>query len=166
VSRRFYGDITPARLGSATSFKTSLYKDFSQANSRLHKVRTLQLGDVLKFDGCYIESHVHVKKSYHLFIKTTVLSEIFHCNASVCFSTVRTGTVAHTTTCPVDTESYFPGVKRPGREAGQSPPFFVEVKNARRYNSTALYVQIACYLIRYRDNFIFTLSKTHLALHI
>jgi hypothetical protein len=33
------------------------------------------------------------------------------------------------------TSGFFPGVKRPGREADHSPPFSVEVKNTWSYTS-------------------------------
>jgi hypothetical protein len=47
------------------------------------------------------------------------------------------------------------GVKRPGRETNHSPPSSVEVKNARSYTSTSLYIFIAWCLVKHRDNFNF-----------
>jgi hypothetical protein len=54
------------------------------------------------------------------------------------------------------------GVKRPGREAGHSPPSSAEVKNAWSYTSTPQYVFMAWCLVKHRDSFNFTLEgKTH-----
>jgi hypothetical protein len=50
----------------------------------------------------------------------------------------------------------FPGLKRPGREADNSPPSIV-VKNAWSYNSTPHYVFILWCSVEYRHNFTFTL---------
>jgi hypothetical protein len=46
-----------------------------------------------------------------------------------------------------------PGVKRPGREANQSPPSSVEVKNAWRYTSTPQYGFMTWCLVKHGDNF-------------
>jgi hypothetical protein len=50
------------------------------------------------------------------------------------------------------------GVKRPGREADNSPPFSAEVKNAWSYTSTPQYVFMTWCLVKHRDNFIFTFT--------
>jgi hypothetical protein len=42
---------------------------------------------------------------------------------------VQTGSGAHPTFHPMGTRSFFPGVKRQGREANHSPPSNTEVKN-------------------------------------
>jgi len=46
-----------------------------------------------------------------------------------------------------------PGVKRPGREAGHSPPASAEAKNAWSYTYTLPYVFMALCLVKYRDSF-------------
>jgi hypothetical protein len=51
------------------------------------------------------------------------------------------------------------GVKRPGREADNSPPSSVEVKNAWSYTSTPQYVFMAWCSVKPRDNFTFTLER-------
>jgi hypothetical protein len=53
------------------------------------------------------------------------------------------------------TRDSFLGVKRPGREADQSPPSSAEVKNARGYTSTPQHVFMAWCLVKHRDNFTF-----------
>jgi hypothetical protein len=47
------------------------------------------------------------------------------------------------------------GVKRPGREADDSPPSSAEVKNAWSYTFTPQYVFMAWCLVKHRDNFTF-----------
>jgi hypothetical protein len=42
---------------------------------------------------------------------------------------VQTDSGAHPASYPMGTGGSFPGVKRPGREAGRSPPTSAEVKN-------------------------------------
>jgi hypothetical protein len=49
------------------------------------------------------------------------------------------------------------GVKRPGREAGHSPPPSAEVKNAWSYISTPQYVFMAWCLVKYRDNLTYSI---------
>jgi hypothetical protein len=51
----------------------------------------------------------------------------------------------------------FLGVKRPRYEADHSPPSSAEVKNAWSYTSTPQYVFMARCLVKYGDNFTFTL---------
>jgi hypothetical protein len=48
------------------------------------------------------------------------------------------------------------GVKRPGREAGHSPPYTAEVKNAWSYTSSPQYAFMAWCLVKRRDTFTFT----------
>jgi hypothetical protein len=50
------------------------------------------------------------------------------------------------------------GVKRPEREADQSPSSSAEVKNAWIYTSTPQYVFMAWCLVKHRDNFTFTIQ--------
>jgi hypothetical protein len=50
-------------------------------------------------------------------------------------------------------------VKRPGREADNTPPSTAEIKNAWNYISTPPYILMAWYLVKYRDNFTFTLLR-------
>jgi hypothetical protein len=45
--------------------------------------------------------------------------------------------------CPLGTEALSPGVKRPGREAGHSPPTSAEVKKIWIYTSTPPYALMA-----------------------
>jgi hypothetical protein len=49
------------------------------------------------------------------------------------------------------------GVKRPGREADNSPPSSAEIKTAWSYTSTPQYVFMAWCLVKHRDNFTFYL---------
>jgi hypothetical protein len=49
---------------------------------------------------------------------------------------VQTGSGIHPTSYPMGTGSSFPGVKRPGREADQSPPTNAEIKKIWIYTST------------------------------
>jgi hypothetical protein len=51
---------------------------------------------------------------------------------------VQTGSGAHPASYPVGTRGFFPGVKRPGREADHSTPSSAEVKNVWSYISTPL----------------------------
>jgi hypothetical protein len=44
-------------------------------------------------------------------------------------------------------------IMRPGREAYNSPPASIEIKNAGRYNSTPACVPVAWCVIKQRDNF-------------
>jgi hypothetical protein len=44
-------------------------------------------------------------------------------------SSVQTGSGAHPASYPMDTGGSFPGVKRPMREAEQSPPSSAEIKS-------------------------------------
>jgi hypothetical protein len=52
-----------------------------------------------------------------------------------------------------------PGVQRPGSEADHSPPSSAEVKNAWSYTSTPKYFFIVRYLVKHRNNVIFTSCK-------
>jgi hypothetical protein len=52
------------------------------------------------------------------------------------------------------------GVKRPGREAGHSPPSSAEVKNEWSYTSTPQYVFMAWCLVKHRENLPFYLPST------
>jgi hypothetical protein len=49
---------------------------------------------------------------------------------------MQTGSVVHPTSYPMATGGTFPGDKRPGHEAGRSPPTSDEVKNTWIYSST------------------------------
>jgi hypothetical protein len=51
------------------------------------------------------------------------------------FHRVQTGSGAHPFSYPIGTGALSLGVKRPGREADNSPPSTAEVKNAWRYTS-------------------------------
>jgi hypothetical protein len=53
---------------------------------------------------------------------------------------------------------FIPEVKRPGREAGHSPPFSADVKNVWGYASTPPYVFMAWCLIKHKENFTFTFT--------
>jgi hypothetical protein len=50
---------------------------------------------------------------------------------------------------------FFPGAKRPSREAGHSPPSRAKVNNTWSYSSTPLYISMTWYLVKHRDNFAF-----------
>jgi hypothetical protein len=50
------------------------------------------------------------------------------------------------------------GVKRPGREADQSPPSSAEVKNAWSYISTPPIHLHGVVIVKHRDSFTFTFS--------
>jgi hypothetical protein len=69
---------------------------------------------------------------------------------------VQTGSGPHPASYPTSTGDYFPGVKRPGREAEHSPPSSAEVKNEWSCTSTP-YVFLTWCLVQHRDNFVFTL---------
>jgi hypothetical protein len=56
---------------------------------------------------------------------------------------VSMGVVRHPASYPMGTKVSFLGVKRPGREADQSPPSSAEVKNTWGYTSTPQYVFMA-----------------------
>jgi len=49
--------------------------------------------------------------------------------------------------------TFFPWVKRPGRETYHLPPSSAEVKDARSYISILPYVFMSRYLVNYRKNF-------------
>jgi hypothetical protein len=53
---------------------------------------------------------------------------------------VQTGSGAHPASSPMGTEGHFPGVKRPGREAGHSSPASAEATKMWSYISTPPYV--------------------------
>jgi hypothetical protein len=59
------------------------------------------------------------------------------------------------------TESFTPGVKRPGRKADHSPPSSAEVKNTWSYTSTNTYVFMAWCLVKDRDKFALTFSLVY-----
>jgi hypothetical protein len=63
---------------------------------------------------------------------------------------------AHLVSYPKGIGGCFPGVKRTGRETNHSPPSSGEVKNASSYTSAFLYVFMAWYLVKQRDNFTFS----------
>jgi hypothetical protein len=54
------------------------------------------------------------------------------------------------------TGALFPGVNRPGREAGYSVPSSAKIKNSWSYTSTPPYVFMAWCLVNHEDNFTFT----------
>jgi hypothetical protein len=54
-------------------------------------------------------------------------------------------------------------VKRPGREAGHSPPSSAEVKNAWSYTSTPPVRLHGVGLVKHRDNFTFTFTVSVLS---
>jgi hypothetical protein len=56
---------------------------------------------------------------------------------------VQTVSGAHSSSYPVGSRGSFPEVKQPEREADQSPPSSVEVKNAWSYTSTPQYAFMA-----------------------
>jgi hypothetical protein len=74
---------------------------------------------------------------------------------------VQTGSVSHPASYPMGTEALSLGVKRPGREAGHSPPYSAEVKEC-----VELYLHFpnsfswgGAQLKQHRDNFTFTFHK-------
>jgi hypothetical protein len=81
---------------------------------------------------------------------------------------VQTDSVANQTPIHWEPGALTPGVKRPGREADNSPPSSVEVRNAWNYTSTSPTrpswclikedVFMAWYLVKHRDNFTLPLS--------
>jgi hypothetical protein len=56
---------------------------------------------------------------------------------------VQTGSGVHPTSYKMGTEGSFPGVKRQGREADDSPPTSAEVKKMWIYTSIPLHVIMA-----------------------
>jgi len=58
---------------------------------------------------------------------------------------------AHPVSYSMGTGGSFPGVKRPGREADQSPPTSAEVKSAGNYTSTPQYVLMTWCLVQHSD---------------
>jgi hypothetical protein len=66
---------------------------------------------------------------------------------------VQTGSGVHLASYLMGTAGSFPAVKRPGREADNSPPSSAEIENAWNYTSTPPYVFTAWYFIKPRDNF-------------
>jgi len=52
-----------------------------------------------------------------------------------------------------DPGAYYLVVKRPVREAYQSPPFSAEIKNMWSYTSTNRCVFMAWYLVKHKENF-------------
>jgi len=71
----------------------------------------------------------------------------------------QTGSGAHPASYPVGTADSYPRVKRPGREAEQSPPSSAEVKNTCSSASTPKYVFMVWCLVKHRDNFTFILPS-------
>jgi hypothetical protein len=65
---------------------------------------------------------------------------------------------AHATSYPVGTEVVSLQVKRPGREAGHSPPPSAEIKNAWSITSVPSYVLLLWYLVKHRESLPFTPS--------
>jgi hypothetical protein len=53
------------------------------------------------------------------------------------------------------------GIKRPGREADNSPPSNAEVKNTWRYASAPQHVFMLWWLVRHRGNFTFTFTSKY-----
>jgi hypothetical protein len=75
---------------------------------------------------------------------TTDMSE-FESRCSHEFSLLhvfQTGSGTHPTSYPMDTRSFFSGVKRPGRETDHSPTS-AEIKKTYVYISTAPYIFMA-----------------------
>jgi hypothetical protein len=72
---------------------------------------------------------------------------------------IQTGSEAHQLSYPMGTRALSLGIKRPGREACQSPPSSAEVKNAWSYTSTPplrLHGVVLSYeKKKHRDNFTF-----------
>jgi hypothetical protein len=73
----------------------------------------------------------------------TFFSILFYIMLSFGRICVSMGVVKHPASYPMGTRDSFPGVKRSGREADQSPPSSAEVKNAWSYTSTLQYVFMA-----------------------
>jgi hypothetical protein len=63
---------------------------------------------------------------------------------------VQIGFGSHTASCTTSTGSFFPDVKRPGREADLSPLSNVEVKIAWSCTSTPSYVFMAWCLVKHK----------------
>jgi len=61
---------------------------------------------------------------------------------------VQTRSGVHPASYPMSTGGLSPGVKRPGREADDSPPLCAEVMNACSYTSITQYVFMRWYLIK------------------
>jgi len=74
------------------------------------------------------------------------------------FYLLATDSGAHPTSYPVGT-----GLRRPRCEVDHSHPSSAEVKNTWSYTSTAPYVSMAWYFVKYGDNF--TLPLYCLCLH-
>jgi len=60
----------------------------------------------------------------------------------------------------MNTGDTFPGAKRSGREADNSPPSSAEIKTAWRYNFSPQYVFMVQCLVKHGDNFTFTFNGT------
>jgi hypothetical protein len=65
---------------------------------------------------------------------------------------VQTGSGAHPASSPMGTGHFFHGVKRPGREADNSPPFGAQVLIRFRPNLSKHWVKH--YVLRYRNLFV------------
>jgi len=61
---------------------------------------------------------------------------------------VQNGSGAHPASYPMGTGGFYPGKKRPKREADHLPPCSVEVKNAWSYTTTPQCVLMAWRLVR------------------
>jgi len=64
------------------------------------------------------------------------------------FFSLFPGAWAHPTSYPMHTGGSYPGVKRPGREADNSPQCISDVKNAWRYTSTSQYAFMAWFSVK------------------
>jgi hypothetical protein len=73
----------------------------------------------------------------------------------------QTGSGAHPASYRMSTGSLSPGIKRSGLEADHSPPTSAEVKITWIYTSSSQYASMLCCLVKYRDNFTFTLRILH-----
>jgi hypothetical protein len=60
---------------------------------------------------------------------------------------MQTGSGTHPASYKLGMTALSPGVKRPVREADQSPPISVEIKNTWIYTLTPPYIFMACCLI-------------------
>jgi hypothetical protein len=72
---------------------------------------------------------------------------------------VQTGREAHPASFPMSTGDLSPGIKRPGREAGHSPPSSAEVTNGGAIPALLRMSSCSALLIKNRNNFTFFLNS-------
>jgi hypothetical protein len=69
------------------------------------------------------------------------------------FSTASRTALSQPTSYSMGSGYFYPGIKRPEREADHSPPSSFKVNNAQNYSSTPTYIFMALCLVKRRDTF-------------